>query len=146
MRMFLIGKRKIVERTTAIKSVASPFGLRSGLGSGLKLNWGYDRCMRRALQIGTWLFLLVMFLSPLAEYFDRWDAPGISSDTEFAVFALAFLLCLVLVVCLLVAARSLLHNLVLEPRAQLPSDERSPTGAKVLPGIFVPPRLLSLRI
>jgi hypothetical protein len=102
--------------------------------------------MKRLLQVGTWLFLLVMFLSPLAECFDRWDAPGISSDTEFAVFALVFALCLVLVVCLLVAARSLLHNSVLERRAQQPSDEGFPIGAQLLLGIFIPPRLLSLRI
>lgn len=107
---------------------------------------GYDRHMRRLLQIGTWLFLLVMFLAPLAECFDRWDAPGISSDTEFAVLALVFAMCLVLVVCLLIAARSLLNNLVLERKAQQPSDERFPIGAKLLLGILIPPRLLSLRI
>jgi hypothetical protein len=102
--------------------------------------------MRRLLQIGTYLFLLVIFLAPLADYFDRWDAPGISNDTEFSVFALVLALCLVLIVCLLIAARSLLLNLVLERVAQELSDEWLPIGANRQVSIFIPPRLLPLRI
>jgi hypothetical protein len=102
--------------------------------------------MRRLLQIGTFLFLLVIFLAPLAECFDRWDAPGISNDTEFSVFALVLALCLVLVVCLLIAARSLLLNLVLERVAQELTDQWLPIGAKLQVSIFIPPRLLPLRI
>jgi hypothetical protein len=45
------------------------------------------------------------------ECFDRWDAPGLSNDTEFGVFALIFALCLVLLVCMLIAARSMLVKL-----------------------------------
>ena len=48
--------------------------------------------MRRLLQFGTLFFVLVTFLAPLAECFDRWDAPGIGNDTEFAVFFLIFAL------------------------------------------------------
>jgi hypothetical protein len=102
--------------------------------------------MRRLLQIGTFLFLLVILLAPLAECFDRWDAPGISNDTEFSVFALVLALCLVVAVCLPIAARSLLRNLVLERVAQELTDERLPIGAKLQVSIFIPPRLLPLRI
>ena len=44
--------------------------------------------MRRLLQFGILLFLLVMFLAPLAELFDRLEAPRLSNDTEFGIFAL----------------------------------------------------------
>lgn len=54
--------------------------------------------MRRLLLFGTFFFVLVTFFAPLAECFDRWDPPGVSNDTEFAVFALIFILCLVLLV------------------------------------------------
>lgn len=106
----------------------------------------YDDDMRELLQFGTLLFLLATFLAPLAECFDRWDAPGISNDTEFAVFALVFALCLVLVVCLLIAARSLIRNLVFEHLVQQSSDEHLPIEAKLLLSIFIPPRLLPLQI
>lgn len=106
----------------------------------------YDRHMRRLLQFGTFLFLLVTFLAPLTECFDRWDVPGISNDTEFAVFAFLFALCLVLVLCVLISARSLVVDLVLERMVQQPSDEWLPVGARLLVSIFIPPRLLSLRI
>jgi hypothetical protein len=106
----------------------------------------YHRRVRRLLQIGTFVFLLVTFLAPLSECFDRWDRPGISNDTEFAVFALVFAFCLVLVVSVLLSARSLLGKLVLGCVAQYSSDERLPIGEKLLFGIFIPPRLLPLRI
>jgi hypothetical protein len=64
--------------------------------------------VRRLLQVGTFLFVLVTFLAPLMECFDRWDAPGLSNDTEFGLFTLIFALCLVLLVCMLIAARSML--------------------------------------
>ncbi|MCU1223261.1 MAG: hypothetical protein JWQ42_1354 [Edaphobacter sp.] len=60
------------------------------------------------LQVGTFLFVLVTFLAPLMECFDRWDAPGLANDTEFGLFTLIFALCLVLLVCMLMAARSML--------------------------------------
>lgn len=64
--------------------------------------------VRRLLQVGTLLFVLVTFLAPLLECFDRWDAPGLANDTEFGLFALVLVLCLVLLVCALLAARLLL--------------------------------------
>jgi hypothetical protein len=102
--------------------------------------------MRRLVQFGTLLFLLVMFLAPLAEFFDRWDAPGLSNDTEFGVFALVLALCLVLVVCMLIAARSLRNKLVLGPVVQYPPDEKISFGPELVINIFIPPRLTPLRI
>src|SRR5260370_19290223 len=68
--------------------------------------------MRRLLQIGSFLLLLVTFVAPLSECFERWDAPGISNDVEFAVFALILALCLVLLVSKLVSGLALLSRLV----------------------------------
>lgn len=61
--------------------------------------------MRRLLQCVTFFFVLVAL-------FARWDAPGISNDTELAVFALVFLLCLVFLVSRLISARASLVSLV----------------------------------
>ena len=102
--------------------------------------------MRRLLQFGTLLFLLVVFVAPVAEFFDRWDAPGLSNDMEFGVFALVLALCLVLVVCMLIAARSLRNKLVLGPVVQYPPDEKIPFGPTLVFSIFIPPRLAPLRI
>jgi hypothetical protein len=71
--------------------------------------------VKRLLQFGTLIFLLVTFLTPLAECLDRWDAPGIWNDTEFAVFVLILSLCLVLLVSRLVSALALLIQLVVDP-------------------------------
>ena len=51
--------------------------------------------------------MIATFVAPLAECFDRWDAPGLDNDTEFALFLFVFLLCLVLVVAMLVAMGAL---------------------------------------
>jgi hypothetical protein len=59
------------------------------------------------------MLLLAAFLTPLVEFFDRWDPPGPSNDTEMAVFGLIFGLCLVLIVCKLTAALATLISLVL---------------------------------
>jgi hypothetical protein len=34
------------------------------------------------------MLILVAFITPLIEFFDSWDPPGIGSDTEQTVFAL----------------------------------------------------------
>ena len=60
--------------------------------------------MRRLLQFATVTFMLATVLAPLMECFDRWDAAGLTNDTEFAVFAFVLLICLVLLVAWLVAA------------------------------------------
>jgi hypothetical protein len=59
----------------------------------------YDEFVRRLLQLGFFLLVTATFLPPLAELFDRWDAPGLDNDTEFALFAIVFTICLVLLVC-----------------------------------------------
>ena len=102
--------------------------------------------MRRLLQFGISLFLLVMFLAPLAELFDRWEAPGLSNDTEFGIFALFLALCLVQVVCMLIAARSLGNKLVLGPVVQCTLDEKISFGPKLVISISISPRLTPLRI
>ncbi len=58
--------------------------------------------MRRILQIGTLTLLLAVFLAPVLEMFDRWDAPGLGNDTEMAVFCIILLLCLLLAACTLI--------------------------------------------
>lgn len=68
--------------------------------------------MRRLLQLGFLLLMLATFVAPLVECFDRWDAPGLSNDTEFALFLFVFLLCLVLVVAMLVALGALKRQFV----------------------------------
>lgn len=71
--------------------------------------------MRRLIQIGTILFLAVTLLTPLLEFFDRWDTPeGLFTDTEFAVFAFVFALCLVLVVTLLLCRLALRIGVAVE--------------------------------
>jgi hypothetical protein len=54
------------------------------------------------------LLVLVALVTPISECFDRWDAPGLSNDVEFAVFAVILTLCLVLLVSRLVASLALL--------------------------------------
>jgi Na+/phosphate symporter len=94
--------------------------------------------MRRLLQFGTFFLVLVTFFVPLAECFDRWDPPGISNDTEFAVFALIFILCLVLLVSKLISALASLVSLVPSPNFQT-SEKPSVFGAHRTLQILVPP-------
>ena len=77
--------------------------------------------MRRLLQCTTLLFLLVALFAPLAEGFDRWDPPGLTSDTELPLFAVVLLLCLVLLVARLVAVLALAIRLP-QARQALPSQ------------------------
>lgn len=77
--------------------------------------------MRRLLQIGTFLFVLIAILAPLAELFDRWDSSGFSNDTEFATFALIFVLCLVLLVSKLISVFAQRIHLI-ELRCPQPSE------------------------
>jgi hypothetical protein len=68
--------------------------------------------MRRLLQLGALLITLTICYAPLAEFFDRWDAPGLFNDTEFMIFALILVLCLVLLVSKLIATVALIISLV----------------------------------
>ncbi len=67
----------------------------------------YTDPVRRLLQLGFLLLMVVTFVAPVAECFDQWDAPGLGNDTEFALFRFVFFMCLVLVVAMLVALKAL---------------------------------------
>lgn len=75
----------------------------------------YNKRMRRLLQFGTFIMVLAAIVTPLSEAFDRWDAPGLSNDTEFGIFALVLFLVLVLLVSKLVALRSQIIVLTASP-------------------------------
>lgn len=62
--------------------------------------------MKRLFQLGAILMLIGAFY-PLLELFDRWDKPGFSNDTEFAVYALLFAICLVVLLCKLISSGAL---------------------------------------
>lgn len=59
------------------------------------------------LQLGLVLLLMATFLTPIAELFDRWDAPGLGNDTEFPLFLFVLFICLVLLVAKLISLRAL---------------------------------------
>jgi hypothetical protein len=67
--------------------------------------------MRRLFQFGAVMMLIGAFV-PLLELFDRWDAPGLSNDTEYAVYAFLFAICLVLLLCKLIASGALKFGFV----------------------------------
>lgn len=71
--------------------------------------------MRRILQLGLLLLLLSTVLMPIAEYFDRWDSPGLNNDTELALFCLILVLCLILVVGKLLSEPSPSMDVILLP-------------------------------
>jgi hypothetical protein len=97
--------------------------------------------MRRLLQIGTLLMLIASFV-PLLEWFDRWDAPGLSNDTEYAVFALVLMICLVLLVGKLISSRALALPLVMASTVWRP--DRAEGMASEPAGLFAVPPLLLL--
>ncbi len=101
--------------------------------------------MKHILQLGTLLLLLATFLTPLFEFFDRWDPPGPSNDTEMAVFGFIFVLCLVLTVCKLTAVLATLISLILV--SHLRQNRGSPIQqARVLLSFIVPDTSPPLRI
>jgi len=53
------------------------------------------------------MLLIGAFIVPLIEIFDQWDAPGLSNDTEYGIYALVFAICLALVVCKLISSGAL---------------------------------------
>ena len=68
--------------------------------------------MRRLLQFGTVLLMIAAFIVPLLELFDTWDGPGLANDTEYAVFAFVFGICLVLLVCKRLASLALTFRFI----------------------------------
>lgn len=97
--------------------------------------------MRRLLQLGTLMMLIASFV-PLLEWFDRWDAPGLSNDTEYAVFALVLMICLVLLVGKLISSRSLALRLVVASMVWRP--DRAEGMVSEPAGLFAVPPLLLL--
>ena len=99
--------------------------------------------MRRLLQFGLFVLVLVAFVTPLAEYFDRWDTPGIGNDTEMGLFCLVLLICLVLVVSKLIAwvARSVFLIRILWERWSLVD---ALADCSVMKAIFIPPQFPTL--
>lgn len=98
--------------------------------------------MRRLLQFGTFLFILTALLAPLAECFDRWDAPGLTDDTEFTLFALVFVLCLVLLISKLISVFAQLIHLValpLDKRSERLTPSRSEAFFGIIPSLSSPP-------
>ncbi len=92
------------------------------------------------------MLLLAAFVTPVMELFDRWDPPGPSNDTELAVFSLILALCLVLLVCKLVAS---LAGRIFVISTRQPRPDRGATlrELQALSSIFVPPQTPSqLRI
>ena len=87
--------------------------------------------------------MLIGAFVPLLELFDRWDAPGLSNDTEYGIFAFVFAICLVLLVGRLIACgalnfgflscRVLLH----EDRAK--ASKAGHTSIFAVPPLFVLP-------
>lgn len=100
--------------------------------------------MRRLLQFATLAFVLVTLLAPLCETLDRWDAPGLASDTEFAVFVLALSVTLVLLVSRLVAVLALRMSVLAELFADqagccVPAKSGLSFIAAVIPPLSPPP-------
>jgi hypothetical protein len=79
------------------------------------------------------------------EFFDQWDLPGPSNDTEMAVFGFIFALCLVLLVCKLTAALATLISLLLV--RHLRQTRGSPRReARLFFNFFIPQTSPPLRI
>ena len=98
--------------------------------------------MRRLFQFGA-IMMLIGALYPLLELFDRWDAPGLSNDTEFAVYSLLFAICLVLLLCKLISSGALKFGFV-SWRVFLRDDrvrpiESDPTFIFAVPPLFILP-------
>ena len=95
------------------------------------------------LQFGTVMLLIAAFIVPLIEFFDHWDAPGLSNDTEYGIYALVFTICLVLLVCKLISSGALKFG-VISCRVFLRNDrakpvEPGPTFIFAVPPLFVLP-------
>jgi hypothetical protein len=103
----------------------------------------YTRSVRRLLQFGTLMLLVASFVTPIAEFFDRWDPPGPGNDTEMAVFALVFSLCLVLLVCKLTASLVSIIGLISIPHPALscssPQEEIHAVSTLFVPSLSPPP-------
>ena len=68
------------------------------------------------------MILLISVFVPCLEVFDHWDAPGLSNDTEYGVFAFIVILGLVLLVGELIASGAL-RFIFTSIRLLLPHDQ-----------------------
>ena len=113
--------------------------------SRYKLEDRYTNSVKRLLQFGTLMLLWAAFLTPLVEFFDRWDPPGPSNDTEMAVFGFIFALCLVLLVCNLIAALATVISFIVIPHVLL--SRGSPIQrSRIFSILVLPPTSPPLRI
>lgn len=94
--------------------------------------------MKWVIQLSALLMVLATFLVPLSEYLDRWDAPGIFNDTEFAIFALILTLGLVLLVSKLTSALAVLFVLASFPHLRGSEPSQAASGSHALK-LFLPP-------
>lgn len=103
--------------------------------------------MKLLAKIGLVLFIAATLMTPVLEYFDRWDpTPGPMHDTEFALFAVLLLLCLVLLVAILLARASVAVELVTELIEYEPLRVRASSQAHVRVVFRPPPLEIPLRI
>jgi len=90
--------------------------------------------------------MLIGAFVPLLEFFDHWDAPGLSNDTEYAVFAFVFSICLVLLLCKLISSSALEFGFI-SCRVLLHDDRAKASEAGYTSIFAVPPLfVLPLRI
>ena len=61
--------------------------------------------MKWLLRFVTIVLVTMTLLMPLLEYFDRWDRPGLSGDTELPVFLVTLFIALVVLVAAAIARR-----------------------------------------
>ena len=103
----------------------------------------HTRSVRRLLQFGTLMLLVASLVTPSAEFFDRWDPPAPANDTEMAVVALVFSLCLILLVCKLTASLVSIIGLISIPHLGLscssPQGEIRAVSTPFGPSLSPPP-------
>ena len=106
----------------------------------------YTGLVRRLLQLGVLLLSVAAVLTPLVEWFDRWDPPvSPMTDTEFSVFGLILVLCLILLVSRLLAV---LRKVVMSTTFFLPwrGDGLRREGSFAGAGFVIPHSSPPLRI
>ena len=99
--------------------------------------------MRRLLRFGTVMLLIAAFIVPLMEFFSNTGTRRISNDTEYAIYALAFAICLVLLVCKLISSGALKFGFI-SCQVLLLNDRAKPVEARhafifAVPPLFVLP-------
>lgn len=101
--------------------------------------------MNRLLQFSAIVLLFGAFV-PLLEFFDRWDSPGLSNDTEFAVFSLILVFCLVVLVCELVSSFAMRITIAISPISRRDIKEKRHDSDHTIV-FYIPPLIaLPLRI